>query len=194
MTFASAGSLGQGVLVPFRTSLADVSTLVTEAEELWKAEKPGAEDGSIAASWGCVGVAFRDQSASVDWLRAWNEHFRRKASPVPPVPPVTSDGLLRIPWPAVVDGSATDVELLLATATKAGAAVPLADEVADAWIGQDDGHERYFFENVRHGIRTPEDGLIWRRIEEKKPRWLTAGAHAEAIAILRDEQHSGVDQ
>jgi hypothetical protein len=47
------------------------------------------------------------------------------------------------------------------------------------------GHERYFFENVRHGIRTPDDQLIWQRIEQKNPPWLHKAAYAEAIAIFR---------
>ena len=54
-------------------------------------------------------------------------------------------------------------------------------------ICQDQGHESYFFENVRYGIRTPEDRLIWQRIEERRPRWLEGPAYGDAVAILRAE-------
>jgi len=67
------------------------------------------------------------------------------------------------------DGALTDVDVILATATKLNAASSQPQEVADAWIDQNRCYERYFFENVRHGIRTPEDGLIWQRIEEREP-------------------------
>ena len=56
-----------------------------------------------------------------------------------------------------------------------------------AWISQDQGHELYFFENVRHGIRTPDDLLIWKRIENAKPSWLRNDAYTEAIAVLQRE-------
>jgi len=190
MTFAIGGPLGQGVLVPCKRNPADVAALLAEAMELWRAEKPDAEPGSIGASWGCVGVLFRDQPASGDWLREWADHFSRNPSPVSAV---GSDGSLRIRWPAIaVDGSDADVDVLLAIATKPDSTRPLADDVADAWINQDQGHERYFFENVRHGIRTPEDGLIWRRIEEKRPSWFRGDVYAEPVAILRGEPPPGV--
>lgn len=187
MTFASDGPLGQGVLVPCRTNLSDSAALLNEAEELWKAEQPTAAPGSIAASWGCVGLVFRDQPAPPEWLRAWVEHFHSKASPVPPV---GSDGLLGIPWPAIAVDTAASVELLLATATKPDTMCPLAEDVADAWIDQDRGYERYFFENVRHGIRTADDGAIWRRLKERRARWLGGEAYAQAIAVLAGEERA----
>jgi len=190
MTFAINGALGTGVLVPCRTSPPDVAALVAEAEELWKAEEPGAAPGSVGASWGCIGLLFRDQPAPWDWFLAWADFFRRNASPIPPV---GREGLLSIPWPAIApEGAAVDVDLILATATKADATRPHAEDVADAWINQNQGHERYFFENVRHGIRTPEDALVWRRIEETRPSWLREDAYAEAVAVLRGNPPSRV--
>ena len=88
------------------------------------------------------------------------------------------------------DGKAADVDVILATATRANTTNWRIEDVADAWIGQNEGHERYFFENVRHGIRTPEDLLIWRRIEEKKPAWLIKREYADMLAILRGENVS----
>ena len=77
-------------------------------------------------------------------------------------------------------------------ATKADPTRPSPEDVADAWINQRDGRESYFFENVRCGIRTPEDGLIWRRMEEQRPSWLEEGAYKSAVDILRRENQSEV--
>jgi len=191
MTLASGGTLGQGILVPCRKEFADVAALASEAEELWKAEQPTAAPHSIAASWGCVGLLFRNQFASVKWRIAWAAQFRRSVSS--PVHPVTKCGLLGIKWPEIaVDSTAADVEVLLATATKADPTRPSPEDVADAWINQRNGHESYFFENVRCGIRTPEDALIWRRMEAGRPGWLQGGAYPSAVAILRGENQSRV--
>jgi hypothetical protein len=40
---------------------------------------------------------------------------------------------------------------------------------------------------VCHGLRTPDDALIWTRIEARRPGWLTCPTYAQAIAILRRE-------
>lgn len=186
MTFGTDDALGQAVLVPCVTAIADVAGLVAEAEALWKAEQPSAAANSIGGSWGCVGVVFLTENTQADWVATWRNHFRSKASAIPPA---DDEGVLRIPrLVTTVEGRPADVDIVLATATKAEARRPTATEIADAWIHQRDGHESYFFENVRHGIRTPEDGLIWRRIEERAPCWLRSGAHAEAVALLRAEE------
>jgi hypothetical protein len=77
--------------------------------------------------------------------------------------------------------------MILATATRAQSQAPTAEAIADAWVDRHVGHERYFFENVRHGIRTPDDGLIWKRIEGRQPQWLNDNAYSEAICLLRSE-------
>lgn len=189
MTFAPDSLPGQGVLISCRASIDNVTAFVADAEALWKAEQPSAPAGSIGASWGCVGVMFCAEAAP--WRLAWTDHFCAKASAS--VPPVEEDGVLCIPWPVrVADGTAADVDVILATATRAEVKRPTAAEIADAWIDQCDGRERYFFENVRHGIRTHDDGLIWRRIEQRVPCWLRDGAHAEAVELLRAEAALGV--
>ena len=187
MNMALDSPPGQGVLVPCRTSVPDVPTFLVEAEALWKAEQPDAQPGSVAASWGCVGVLFRDTPPS-DWSSAWSHHFRTRVSPVAPV---DDDGFLTIPWPEAAD-RAVDVDVILGLATKAESMRPRPEEVADAWIDQDQGHEHYFFENVRHGLRTSEDSLVWRRIEERRPAWIRRSDYAQAIAILRREEDGGV--
>jgi hypothetical protein len=59
--------------------------------------------------------------------------------------------------------------------------------VAAAWIGQNGGHEEYFFKNVENKIRTPDDLAIWRRVEERQPGWLAEGKYRKSAAILRRE-------
>jgi hypothetical protein len=82
--------------------------------------------------------------------------------------------------------------MILATATRPEQQQPTPTDIADAWVTQSGGHERYFFENVRHGIRTPEDGAIWKRIEAQSPSWLSNPAYAQPIALLRSEVTDGV--
>lgn len=77
-----------------------------------------------------------------------------------------------------------DVDCILATANKPLNGELTPEAVADAWIAQDQGHERYFFNNVLHGIRTSWDEVIWRRIESRQPEWLGNSAYAEAVGIL----------
>jgi hypothetical protein len=185
MTFAVDGSLGRAVLVPCKRNPAEVEALVAESEALWKAEDRDAGPGSNAAPWGCIGVLFRDDRTSTDWSLAWAQHFQQQVSS--PVPPVGRDGLLGIAWPMTVADDAADLDVILATATEAEATRPSPEDIADAWIKQNGGRECYFFGNIRHGIRTSEDLLIWKRIEEQRPQWLSGRAYAEAVAILRGE-------
>jgi hypothetical protein len=186
MTFTPDDPPGQGVLVPCGVTIDDVKGLVAQAEFLWNAEQATPTAGSIGASWGCVGVLFSDKCVPDDWLSEWADFFRSKVSN--PIPPVDADGVLHIPWPTTVaDGALTDVDVILATVTKLNAASSRPQEVADTWIDQNRCYERYFFENVRHGIRTPEDGLIWQRIEEREPWWLSNPEYGDPVALLRAE-------
>lgn len=187
MTFAADDiRLGQGVLVPCRASPSGVADLAAEAEALWKAEDCSAKTGSIAAGWGCVGALFHgDRAISADWSRAWAE---RKVSPIPPV---DSNGSLGIPWPSMLDGTAVDVDIVLATATEAEVPSPDPERIAKAWTDQDKGFERYFFQNVKHGVRTPDDFAIWLRIREIRPDWLRREENAKAVCILSAECRPG---
>jgi hypothetical protein len=176
----SDGALGQAVLVPCLKGPTDVAGLGREAEALWRAEWRKAQAGTISASWGCVAARFDDERAPADWSAWWSRFFRDKASPVGPV---TEDGLLEMPWPKAQDELNLDV--VIATVTKAEITPPSAEEVAEAWLSH--GNECYFFENIRHGIRTPDDLEIWRVLEEANRDWLSNDAYAEAIASLRGE-------
>lgn len=183
MTFKKRGLLGQAVLVPCRKESLTVRDLISEAEELWKAEDSNARRGGIGASWGCVGARFREPVAQRDWIRSWSKHFRDLG--VTAIQPINGKGLLPIPWPTILDNEIADIDVILATATKATRPLPTPTRVADAWVDQHDGHENYFFENVRHGIWTPEDKSIWKRIEKRVPSWINDPAYANAIRTLR---------
>ncbi len=193
MTFTTDDPLGEGVLVPCKTPFSDANALIAEAEALWKAEDSNAAPGVIGASWGgCVGILFRAQAALNNLIQAWTKHFCEKK--VSPIPPVSKDGLLVIPWPVKVsNGEESDVDLILATATKPDGKRPSPKNIADAWNNQNNGHERYFFQNIRHGIRTSEDGSIWKHIESGTAPWLNKfqSDYAEAVAKLRSENRSG---
>jgi hypothetical protein len=72
--------------------------------------------------------------------------------------------------------------------------LPSAHEIAEGWAKQNKGYERYFFENVRHGIRTQDDLEIWTAINEQGPPWLTCDEHKPGIEILRSELRLSHDQ
>ncbi len=162
MVFRSDNVLGRAVLVPCLSSVKNIDDLVAEATALWKAERPSAREGEIGASWGCVGALFHYPHEYLELVKKWGLYFQNRSGRA--IDPVDSDGLLRIPWPTKVDGSpVTEFDVILAVATQAANPAPKVEDIADAWINQDKGNERYFFENVRHGIRTAEDLNIWRR-------------------------------
>jgi hypothetical protein len=184
MTFADV-PFGQAALIPFRNELTDFTALEAEAFELWKAEDPKSTSRKIGAAWGCVGAQFRD--ANNDNIRngkdSWAGFFSNTAS----IHPVTKKGILKMPWPLANDGKATELDVILATATRAEDIRPSPEQVADAWIEQNEGHEMYFLQNVRCGMRTSSDLQIWKRIEARQPSWLKLAKYAESVGILRGE-------
>lgn len=185
MTFAPDSPKGAGILVPCRRACRDAQSLATEAALLWRAEKPQCTEGSISSDWGCIGAMFADNACAMQSQGSWARVFASRV--MQPISPVSDAGVLRIPWPTQAAGGArADIDIILATATKAtGRATP--EEVADAWLNQDGGHEGYFFKNVAAGIRTPEDLRIWHRLEERSQTWDSRDAHADAIETLRTE-------
>jgi hypothetical protein len=188
MVLSTTGGYGEALIVPCRNEASTLDALVTEAEHLWAAEQPGAAAGSISAAWGSVGVRFRDESVACYVVEGWADHFANNGKAVPPI---TTTGKLNIPWPfSGTTDAVTTLDLILATATQAESTPSTPEKVADAWIEQDEGQEAYFFENVRYGIRTPEDVAIWRRIEQRKPEWLSNSQYSDVVEILRAEASS----
>ena len=182
MTFAPPGTASVALVVPCRLD-GDHHALGAEADELWGAEdnRPTVR-GKIAANWGSVGARFRPDATEAN-VAAWTAYFKQCGGK--PVEAVDQDGLLKIPWPQRVDGLPPECDVLLATTNKETPAVT-PEQIAEKWITHRDGE--YFFENVRAGIRTPDDERIWRRLSAEAA-WIEAQAarHATAIAQLRHE-------
>ncbi|PIQ23925.1 hypothetical protein COW64_21615 [bacterium (Candidatus Blackallbacteria) CG18_big_fil_WC_8_21_14_2_50_49_26] len=166
---------GSAILVPCKTPINDTDSLLKEAHSLWRAESPHSKPGSINASWGTVGILFSEQVP--DNIRIeWSNQRHETVSPV-------INGELNIPRPAKKsDGLDISMDFILATATKSEEKIPKAVEIAKAWI--ENGYEDYFFNNVKHGIRTYEDIRIWNKIKESNPDWLQKKEYSEAIEIL----------
>lgn len=185
MSFCQYEPSGRAVLFPCQRNIETIDNLTDEVAALWKAEAPNAKQGAIGSAWGCVGALFRSGEASQKLAPAWHTHFGTIRSQGLSV--VNANGELDITWPETTDGRPADIDIILATATKPESAAPLAGTVADAWLRQNGGFETYFFENVRHGIRTAQDIDIWRHIEARKPDWLEADRYRKAVKILRSE-------
>jgi hypothetical protein len=176
MTFGGARDSGRAVLVPCRAPVGGLDDLVAEAQALWAAEFAGAALGSIGTGWGCVGA--RCRGAAAELAPQWADWFRGHATPVAAV---DAAGVLGVPWPQEAEGS--DVEIMLATSTRPERRRPTPQQMADAWIAE--GGEDYFFRNVEHGIRTPDDQAIWRAMQARQAACLAKAEWARAIAILR---------
>ena len=182
MTFAPPGAASVALVVPCRIE-GDHYALAAEADELWGAEddKPTVR-GKIATGWGSLGALFRADAPEAE-VAAWTAYFKNCGGKALAV--VDQDGLLNIPWPQRLDELPLECDVLLATANKETDAVS-PEQVAEIWITKRDGE--YFFENVRAGIRTPDDERIWRRLATDAV-WIEeqASDHAPAIGQLRQE-------
>lgn len=185
MTFRRNDPSGIAALVPCQREIATIDDLKEEAEALWKAEAPNSEWGAIGSGWGCVGALLGSDEAREALASAWKTHFRTTRTGGLSV--VSADGILGITWPETVNKTPLDIDVIIATVTKPANKPIGAYSIADAWLHQNQGFERYFFENVSHGIRTFDDGEIWQRIEERTPGWLKFDDYARAIEALRAE-------
>ena len=182
MTFDPDIPQGQAVLLPCKSEVVELEDLVEEAREFWKAEDPqDFGENVLGKSWGCVGAIFGDR-VSEDFLDQWREE------------PVNQHGVLKILWPCYLDGEPVDYDIILATSNKGVKQRPSPEVIADAWIEQDRGYERYFFNNVREGIRTHEDLAIWRRFDAKQPPWLGRPEYDSAVKILKGESEQENNQ
>ncbi|MES2174840.1 MAG: hypothetical protein V4523_12940 [Pseudomonadota bacterium] len=186
MTFRQEEPSGFARLVPCKRDVESIDDLVEEASALWKAEAPNSKIGEIAARWGSVGVLFGNANARTLLASDWSDHFRGADGRALSV--VTADGEFDIQWPNYLDGKPIELDILLATATNPETSQPAVESVAEAWMKQDDGYERYFLQNVRHGIRTADDLKIWRHMASNPPAWMSAAdSYAEVFDALRKE-------
>ena len=179
---------GRAMLAPCKAGVRSLADLLDEARWLWSAEdnKPPAD--RIHKSWGCVGALFGPKAAAAGFPEQWKRYFQAAKPPLPCA--VDQEGLLSIPWPRTLDGEiVTSIDIILATATmtRPKDERPSPRDVAKAWIDQKEGQERYFLENVRHGIRTAVDAEIWSAIEEAQPEWLQFEHYADVVDKLRRE-------
>lgn len=170
--------MGQGLIVTCKQPVASLDDLIEEVDELWKAESVnGNLTTRLHASWGGVGVLFRDIESSL--CHGWRLWVRRSQRKYPALdcckseaPMIQPDGMLGIPWPVDSRNStAANVDILLATATEPSLRderYPRSGEIARAWVADESGQEEYFFKNVAAGIRTFQDETIWRFLSKCK--------------------------
>lgn len=188
MILDSNAADGQALLVPCKAQICSFDQLVEEVEWLWAAEANAARSNNFYKKWGCVGAHFGHNAIAAGVHDEWKIHFEA-AEPFS-LPAIGCDGKLNAPWPSAQEGEPVrDFDIILGTATMPDPAQerPSPQEIAEGWAKQDKGYERYFFENVRHGIRTHEDLEIWTAIEGQGPPWLTCEDYKSAIGILRSE-------
>ena len=179
---------GKGLLVPCKAQIYSFDQMLEEVEWLWAAEANAARSKKFHKKWGCVGAHFGQNAIAAGIHDEWKIHFET-AKPHS-LPAIGSDGKLNTPWPrAQQNEPVSDFDIILSTATMPDPADerPSSKEIAKGWAKQAKGNERYFFENVRHGIRTQEDLEIWAAIDEQGPPWLTCEEYKAVIEILRSE-------
>ena len=182
MVLDPAVPAGRAFLVPSVREVETIEDLVDEAEALWRAERNQTAGSGICAEWGCVGALFRGDLDDARIVNGWSQHFRSACAPTAPV---RQNGTLGIAWPvSVTDGTPVAADVILATATQAEVSRPTSDQIADAWIKQDQGHERYFFLNVQNGIRTADDQWIAQRMLTCPPTWMGSDSYARVLTSL----------
>lgn len=185
MILDAEASVGQAVLVPCKAPVLSFEDLIEEVQWLWAAEANEPTSKVFHRGWGCVGSLFSSSEFAQDIEDEWRGYFQNaKAAKFPAI---DRAGKLNSPWPKLIGGAPVeDFEIILGTATmpKPIDNRPSAQEIAKYWIDQNGGHERYFFENVRHGIRTHDDHEIWKAIAAEKPKWRTSSDYAVPIKQL----------
>lgn len=188
MILDSKAANGQGLLVPCKAQISSLNQLVEEVQWLWAAEAKALRTNKFHSGWGCVGALFGLNAMAAGIPDKWKIHF--EAAKPSSLPAIGSDGRLNVPWPRTLQGdSVNDFDIILGTATMPNPAdeLPSPHEIAEGWAKQNEGYKRYFFENVRHGIRTQEDVEIWTAIIEQSPPWLTCEEYKPEIEILGSE-------
>jgi len=175
MVLSMNAALGRAKIVPCIKPINDFDGLIEEAAQLWRAESQSASSNSVSASWGCVGLKIRDGLVCPDGILAqWaqvakdNEGHFKIGHAHDELPLLDKSGLLQIAWPAKADGEPlTEVDALLVTVNQPTltAKNEYVDpyDIARAWLKCPE-HDRYFYKNTEHGIKTSEDGAILEEI------------------------------
>jgi hypothetical protein len=185
MVFSPGDPPGKAILVPCLRQIETTADVVDEAAALWQAEAPRARRGAISSWWGSVGALLRSDAAHERFSKAGTSEFTQRGATALSV--VTSDGTLELGRVDQNDPAMRDIDVILATATLPETQMPSPGDVADAWIVQNGGHESYFFNNVKHGVRTAADGEIWKALKKSSRPWLRSPDYAAAIEVLEAE-------
>lgn len=177
MVFSPSCEYGHALVVQCQRDVVTAPDLITEAEQLWAAERLGKPNGRICTTWGSVGLLCHPERAiPQELLDAWAAHVScdQEYGHIPQAAgedAVVSDhGMLQIPWPTLIDGNQpVAMDLLLATATHPSLtgelnSYPKAQTIADAWLTDTHENVKYFRNNVKAGIRTFEDDAIAARL------------------------------
>jgi len=180
MVFSRLCETGQAKVVRCSHTASSAEDLIAEAEHLWKAEQPGAAAGRISAEWGCVALLYNPgRNIPQGLVTGWANRIAHEPGygSVPQTQDegclVSNDGLLRIPWPHLVEGgAAVQLDFLLATAnhpTLAGVPPSYAsvETIANAWKAAANNHVEYFWRNVESGICTSQDDAIRERLRPR---------------------------
>ena len=181
---ASAEKLGTGLVVPARAKCRAPEQLVEEAEWLWAAERKSLSRAGIAQNWGRVCLLHppgrplpeQFQHAWSEAVRAAGIHFRQIPAAIGEQQLIDlASGVAQLGWPT--DAESTEAlggfDLLLLTATEPtltkSTDYPSAQEVAEAWRADPNGHVSYFYNNRQNGITTFEDDEIQRVLRGEPP-------------------------
>jgi hypothetical protein len=181
MVFSRLCPSGHAKVVRCSHAISSLQDLIAEAEQLWQAEQLNAAAGRIAANWGCVGLLCNpERKIPEDILKGWAQRVAREPNygNVHQMNEegclISNGGLLRIPWPQLVEGgTAIQLDLLLATAngpTLRGTSpsYPSVETIANAWNRAADEHAEYFWKNTDNGIRTFQDDDIRARLTPRR--------------------------
>lgn len=175
MVLSMKAQLGRAKVIPCIKPINDFSDLIEEAVQLWQAESQLVSGSAVSDSWGCVGLKVRDGVNCPDeiltkWAQVAKDHeahfkimHAHDESPV-----IDSTGLLQIAWPVKADGEPlTEIDALLVSTNQPTltAKNEYADpyDIARAWLKCPD-HDKYFYKNSEHGIKTFEDDAILEEI------------------------------
>jgi hypothetical protein len=173
MVFSRLAPAGHAKVVQCSHAIAAADDLITEALHLWEAEELSRNTGRIAQNWGCVALLCNpDRRISDDLLNAWAERveceqdYGNVSQAVDEGRLIGNDGILQIEWPRrVTDGTAVDLDLLLATAndptlTGIPLSYPNVETIVNKWNTAAPKHAEYFWKNTDHGITTFQDDEI----------------------------------
>jgi hypothetical protein len=177
MVFSGLCEHGEAIVVRCQRDVATASDLITEAEQLWAAERLSKPNRRICANWGSVALLCHpDRDIPQALLDSWAGHvsgdqdYGHIPQAAGEAPLISERGILQIPWPALINGGKPlAVDLLLATGnhptlTGEPKSYPNAQTIADAWLRDTHNNVKYFRNNIQAGIRTFEDGAIAARL------------------------------